>query len=766
MEYALLGGAMVGAIGIAVQNSVSSADPPARPDFYMSDNGDRNCEVTSWSDWTGCDFKEGECGQGGQLQTRTVYREPIFLGEKCPPLTETKACYRPCPVDCSYNDWTDWGVCVPKEGTCGDGVRTKTLPITTEAKYGGKECPVPIVQTESCTIPCDCRVTDWSEWTECKSTIGDQCGTTAGSQNRSRIVERMSSFGGTPCPVTMAEERICEIRCPQDCKTNRVEKEVPCIPNTAGVCGSGKGTSTYNLEVESPAQFGGKVCGATETESCDVPCPEDCTFHYSAEWSTCRPFPDSKCDKENGMTKGYQYQEAIVDTPARYGGTCDPPDMKRDCSTPCNVDCEFENSKDEWDMFECIPHGKNNCGAGVKKRPITITQTNFNAGKACPTDLFESKECEVPCPVDCETSDWNHWSTCSNMTQGTCGKGTRSRDRTKTKDERNGGKCFPLTETEECEFPCPVDCMVSEWSAWGSCELGNKTCGDGIMTRARTIETDALHGGRCEFPLSESKACNVPCEPQILQVFSGNGNSGNSGGAQTWTSTLTGVVRVIIAGAQGGRGDAGPGGMGSHITCDITVGNGQVFTIYTGRKGEDVGSKRSGGGGGGGSAIVFGNVPIVVAGGGGGTATNEDGAGRGGNGGTPNGSPGSGNFAGEGGVGGRGGNGGSGYRRRGNDGSGPSPQGGNGGNSVGRTYNGWKQGGWGYGTGGMGLTDHKDGASGGGGGGYSGGGSGGGGIYGGAGGGGSSYVNPTLVSNIQYSTNEGDGSITISTARL
>ena len=35
---------------------------------------------------------------------------------------------------------------------------------------------------------------------------------------------------------------------------------------------------------------------------------------------------------------------------------------------------------------------------------------------------------------------------------------------------------MPLDEDEACEKPCPVDCVVSEWSNWSHC---SPTCGLG-----------------------------------------------------------------------------------------------------------------------------------------------------------------------------------------------------------------------------------------------------------------------------------------------
>ena len=40
--------------------------------------------------------------------------------------------------------------------------------------------------------------------------------------------------------------------------------------------------------------------------------------------------------------------------------------------------------------------------------------------------------------------------------------------------------------------PCPIDCVVGEWSEYGMCSA---PCGGGIMSRVRQPLTDAEHGG-------------------------------------------------------------------------------------------------------------------------------------------------------------------------------------------------------------------------------------------------------------------------------
>jgi hypothetical protein len=57
--------------------------------------------------------------------------------------------------------------------------------------------------------------------------------------------------------------------------------------------------------------------------------------------------------------------------------------------------------------------------------------------------------------MDCEMSEWEAWSECSDK----CGGGTRQRTRTvKVKPSNGGTPCGPLVEYEECNtLPCSGD---------------------------------------------------------------------------------------------------------------------------------------------------------------------------------------------------------------------------------------------------------------------------------------------------------------------
>lgn len=46
---------------------------------------------------------------------------------------------------------------------------------------------------------------------------------------------------------------------------------------------------------------------------------------------------------------------------------------------------------------------------------------------------------------------------------------------------------------EVCHIPCPLDCKLSDWSAWSACSA---SCGSGLQMRSKWLREKAFNGGR------------------------------------------------------------------------------------------------------------------------------------------------------------------------------------------------------------------------------------------------------------------------------
>ena len=94
-----------------------------------------------------------------------------------------------------------------------------------------------------------------------------------------------------------------------------------------------------------------------------------------------------------------------------------------------------------------------------------------------------SRDCEIPCRVDCIMGDWSEWSGCS----AACGKdGMMKRTRTVIASGKNGGrKCPEDTQSIPCNnIPC-YTYHLNEGN-WGKCYVDGQGCGQGVQSRETT----------------------------------------------------------------------------------------------------------------------------------------------------------------------------------------------------------------------------------------------------------------------------------------
>lgn len=535
-----------------------------------------HCSVSPWSRWTPC---TKSCGGGTQHQTRTVVQRAENGGTVCPALREERECNTDdCAIDCAVSGWSAWSTCT---ASCGFGTKSRSRTVTTAAAHGGKGCPL-LSDEQSCnthTCPIDCVYSDWHAWTGCSTTCG------SGEQARFRFVLGKALFGGKACPV-LAEKRSCNVgACPVHCDVGPWGAYSGCSLSCGG------GSKSRTRKVLTREQHGGDVCPAlAQTADCNThSCPVDCIVSAWGLFGAC----DRSCKPDTGVlhvTRGLKKRARTVLRPADHGGKACP--TLRDsascndhacpfncvvslwgswdaCSVTCGPgvhtrarlilsaaragggacptltmsgDCHAQDacpihcSVSSWASWSACPKS---CDRGIQERIRSIDTTPKFGGFACPT-LFEQRACNAHrCPINCEVSSFSSWGLCTT----TCGGGIKKKMRVITVDTAFGGMpCPPLEMTQACNTkPCPVDCTLHAWGAWGSC---SKTCNHGTRKRARTVAQAAAHGGTaCSPVLEESKQCNDrPC-PEHCSVASWGlwqpCSSSCGGGTQARTRTIT-----------------------------------------------------------------------------------------------------------------------------------------------------------------------------------------------------------------------------------
>jgi len=175
-----------------------------------------------------------------------------------------------------------------------------------------------------------------------------------------------------------------------------------------------------------------------------------------------------------------------------------------------DVPCLLE----DWTSWgDCHPatEGGQTCGPGVQERTRGVTQQG-TFSQVCTAPLKEHQSCNQGCcPVNCLLSDWSAWGDCTEE----CGGGSQTRTRNVTQQPSCGGvECEATTDSETCNLETcpPQDC---EWSPWGDYSDCSADCDGGTKTRERSIQQESRGGGEpCrEEDSSETNTCNTqPCK--------------------------------------------------------------------------------------------------------------------------------------------------------------------------------------------------------------------------------------------------------------
>jgi len=473
-----------------------------------------DCSWEEWTDWGPC-----TC-EGIQDRHRVIRNVNTACGKPCEGIkVATRECKPNCqqaPEDCKLADWSVWSEC---DKTCGLGQKYRQRSVKENLNGGGVPCDGVLKETDSCNVAAcndagECVMAPWSPWTHCSAT----CNT--GQQERTRSVATASTNGGKPCDDPTSELR--------GCNTQGCESSVDCrwgdwVEWSACSRTCGGGEKLRSRLIEAAPRKGGKMCEPhtmSEIEPCNAhSCAEvhDCEFTDWSAWSDC------SC-----TCKGTRARTRHVSLYGQNGGKGCNGSLKN--VEPCNedrcgeeiaavekkIDCEL-GPYSEWSQCTVT------CATGQQMRSREVVKNSENGGRPCGGDLSLTRGCaEITCPVevsekevkfapvDCGWDNWGEWEPCS----ASCNGGFKQRQRTIKQMANCYGRPCDIGDAIEAA-PCNTegcgcqDCVWGPWDEWGSC-----TC-TGLMERHRSIQTQFSTCGKpCTGAKAETKSCNPECGKQ------------------------------------------------------------------------------------------------------------------------------------------------------------------------------------------------------------------------------------------------------------
>eukprot|EP00931_Biecheleriopsis_adriatica_P115008 TRINITY_DN90867_c0_g1_i1.p1 TRINITY_DN90867_c0_g1~~TRINITY_DN90867_c0_g1_i1.p1 ORF type:complete len:1635 (-),score=258.88 TRINITY_DN90867_c0_g1_i1:70-4905(-) len=194
----------------------------------------------------------------------------------------------------------------------------------------------------------------------------------------------------------------------------------------------------------------------------------------------------------------------IAQPPSKTGLACEGSSKEtRPCGAgPDPVHCRLSEWQ-EWTTCSAT------CDAGRHTRMRRITEEARHGGNTCQGSILQDQPCKLrECPlIDCEVSPWSVWSSCEEE-----GQTQHYRVRKVIRTPAGGGVSCPsqLEETGGCPPKPPTDCSLTEWTKWSPCD---RTCLGGQSYRERQLSESNSPNGYCKMhKMKETKVCNdKPC---------------------------------------------------------------------------------------------------------------------------------------------------------------------------------------------------------------------------------------------------------------
>uniref|UniRef100_T1JAR7 Spondin-like TSP1 domain-containing protein n=1 Tax=Strigamia maritima TaxID=126957 RepID=T1JAR7_STRMM len=445
-----------------------------------------------------------------------------------------------CERPCYTFKWSlaEWGSCrLPDTVECGVGYRTRGVfcvrndgkDVETDLCIGSTSDSLPII-TERCHVSCGhlCAHSDWSEWSQCPQNCG-------GFQMRKRqlLDESMDTNECRNAQLFPLDERQscpCHVYSAKpegewsDCILDGGDELIPVNGMMVrGRCGVGNRFRKVACYDKNGNLVDPLLCTPTgyEEDVCMIPCPVDCVMSAWSDWSACSAFCGSGIKDRSRTAIREAYDQGRPCPKLDTGKT------EKEVKS-CYISCEkYQWFAYGWTQCELsrVDWGQH-CGTGIQNRKVmcmrvdNVTTPETIRDEYCDPRLkpINMNYCHVPCPMDCVVSDWSEWSIC---TQPCDSRHTRKRVREMVRESHDSGDPCPVTAEVE---PCILNenCFHYLWntSDWSSCILhNNATCGEGVRHRqivclrsdGRTVNDRFCEEMNLSRPQSAESWCSVDC---------------------------------------------------------------------------------------------------------------------------------------------------------------------------------------------------------------------------------------------------------------
>ncbi|KAF8778163.1 Thrombospondin type-1 domain-containing protein like [Argiope bruennichi] len=436
-----------------------------------------DCSVSPWSEWRvkreGCITSDGKVIPEIRTRSRRLVQMPVGSGsEPCPPLYEERNVSQDLP-SCYKYQWLplEWSSCEVRlhgfhgevtiiRPTCGNGLQYRNLTCVRAVDVvpvSDENCREPRPSTvQRCEVPCrrDCQVSHWSRWGPCSFTNKKNFYEQKGYRIRERSIIVNPSNGGRPCPHLQERDACFEI----ELFNWQYGSWGNCtLQDPQATCGPGNRTRNKTCVKLSGAHLDDYVCDrhhhAFVSEFCRIPCPDDCVLSEWSDWTTCS-LPCT--DKDEGQHSRNRTFLAVAGT----GRPCWALTEEKDT---CN---SFLCTPVRWvaeDWGPCLPlqGGGRSCGPGIQRREVVCMGENgIIKDHRCKylQKPDTEKSCHLSCPVDCAMTNFSDWSSC----EADCDKDAiQYKHRFVIQSPKYGGKPCPgaLLEERLCTKALETACL-------------------------------------------------------------------------------------------------------------------------------------------------------------------------------------------------------------------------------------------------------------------------------------------------------------------